>query len=88
MRLSGGGCYEIAGAQVRRVADGPAEAVGLARWQERQADLWAESATIAHEYHSLSAEENALWNAMWKELEAIKAVIALLEGGSAVPTAP
>lgn len=88
MRLSAGGCYEITGTQLRRVADGPAEVGGLPRWKERQADLWVESATIAHEHHSLSAEEHALFSAMWRELEAITSAIALLEGGSAVPASP
>jgi hypothetical protein len=85
MRLSAGGCYEIAGIQVRRVLSGPPEIVGLARWRERQADLWAESAAIAHEHHHLSAEEGALWNAMWKELDAIESEIARLEGETAGP---
>jgi hypothetical protein len=88
MRLSAGGCYEIAGIQVRRAMDGPPETIGLARWQERQADLWAESATIAHVHRHLTAEENGLWNAMWKELEAIAAAITRLDGEAPAPPAP
>lgn len=80
MRRSAGGCYEIAGMQVRRVNDGPAETVALARWRERQADLWRESATIAHVHRHMTAEESGLWHAMWEELQAVNAAIARLEG--------
>ena len=38
MRRTIGGCYDIDGIEVRRVADGPTENVALARWRERQAD--------------------------------------------------
>jgi hypothetical protein len=88
MRLSAGGCYEIAGIEVRRVTDGPPETVSLARWRERQADLWAESATIAHVHHRLTAEENGLWTAIGKELRVIKAAVARLEGDAPVPSSP
>jgi hypothetical protein len=88
MRLSAGGCYRIEGIEVRRVADDPAERVGLARWRERQEDLWAESSTIAHENRSLTAQECALWHAMWRELEVIKATIVVLESDAPPPAAP
>ncbi len=79
MRRTAGGCYEIAGTQVQRVPDSPAATIGLPRWRERQADLWAESATIAHVHHHLTAEESGLWFAMWKELQSVNAEIAHLE---------
>jgi hypothetical protein len=60
--------------------DGPAETVALARWRERQADLWAESAAVAHLHHHLTAQESGLWHALWKELQAVNAAIARLEG--------
>jgi hypothetical protein len=60
--------------------DGPTETVALPRWRERQADLWAESATVAHLHHHLTAEESGLWHAMWTELQAVNAAIARLEG--------
>jgi hypothetical protein len=80
MRRSVGGCYDIGGMEVRRVLDGPAESVALPRWRERQADLWAESATVSHQHHHLTAEESGLWHAMWKELQTVNAAIARLEG--------
>jgi hypothetical protein len=80
MRRSAGGCYDIGGIQVRRVMDGPTETVALPRWRARQADLWAESSTIAHVHHHLTAEERGLWHAMWTELQAVNAAIARLEG--------
>jgi hypothetical protein len=80
MRRSAGGCYDIGGTEVHRVLDGPTETVALARWRERQADLWAESATVAHLHHHLTAEESGLWHAMWKELQAVNAAILRLEG--------
>ena len=79
MRRSAGGCYEISGIGLRRVMDGPAETVGLARWRERQADLWAESGTIAHVHRHMTAEESGLWHAMWEELQAVNAAVARLE---------
>jgi hypothetical protein len=83
MRRSSGGCYEITGIRVRRVMDGPGENVALARWRERQADLWAESGTIAHVHRHMTAEESGLWHAMWEELQAVNAAIARLEGAAA-----
>jgi hypothetical protein len=80
MRRSGGGCYDVDGVKVTPVLDGAAEGVSLARWRERQADLWAESATVAHLHHHLTAEESGLWHAMWKELQAVNAEILRLEG--------
>jgi hypothetical protein len=81
MRRSVGGCYEIAGIHLRRLMNGPAENVALARWRERQADLWAESSTIAHVHRHMTAEESGLWHAMWDELQAVDAAITRLEGG-------
>ena len=80
MRRSVGGCYEISGIQLRRLKDGPAEPVALAQWRERQADLWAESATIAHLNRHMTAEESGLWRAMWEELRTVDAEVARLEG--------
>jgi len=79
MRRSAGGCYEIAGTQVHRVMDGPTETVALARWRERQADLWGESGRVAHLHHHLTAEESGLWHAMFRELQEVDATIARLE---------
>jgi len=79
MRRSAGGCYEISGIEVRRVGDGALDLAGLPRWRERQADLWAESSTIAHLHHHLTAEESGLWHAMWQELQVVNAAIARLE---------
>jgi len=84
MRLSAGNCYEIDGTKVRRVMDGQPEAVGLERWRERQADLWGESATIAHARRSLTVEETRVLHAIWRELEAVDAAIAALEHGAPV----
>ena len=80
MRRTAGGCYDIDAALVRRVADGPGEIGGLARWRERQADLWGESEAIAHVHRHMTAEESGLWHAMWKELQSVNAAIARLEG--------
>jgi hypothetical protein len=80
MRRSGGGCYEIAGAGLRRVTDGPAEPVALERWRERQSDLWTESGTLAHVDRHMTAEESGLWHAMWTELQVVDAEIERLEG--------
>ena len=86
MRRTIGGCYDIDGIEVRRVADGPTENVALARWRERQADLWAESSTVAHVHRHLTAEESGLWHGMWKELQAVNAAIAGLEGNPPDPS--
>jgi len=90
MRRSAGGCYDIEGAQVRRVRDGPPETVDLSRWRERQSDLWAESATIAHAHRHLTVEETRVWHAMWRELQEVDAAVARLEGDAppAPPSAP
>lgn len=77
MRLSEGKCYEIAGAMLRRVPLGPLET--LATWRDRRADLWAESSVIAHVQHTWTAEENGLWNAMSRELNAVDQRIKQLE---------
>ncbi len=79
MRRSRGGCYEITGIVVRRAGDVPGGEVALARWRERQADLWAESSTIAHLHHHLTAEESGLWHAMWRELQEVNAAVVRLE---------
>ena len=80
MRRTAGGCYDVNGITVQRVADGPTETVPLTRWRERQADLWGESAAIAHLHHHLTAEESGLWTAMWRELQAVDGEIARLVG--------
>ena len=82
MRRSAGGCYDIDRIEVHRVGDGPTETVALARWRERQADLWAESASVAHLHRHLTAEESGLWHAMWAELQVVNAAIASLESNS------
>ena len=76
MRLSEGGCYEITGTTLRRVTDRPSGPEDAARWRERRADLWAESSAIAHVQHTMTVEENGLWNAMQKELEGIDVTLA------------
>jgi hypothetical protein len=80
MRYSAGGCYLIAGTEVKRVMDGPPEAVTAARWRERQRDLWAESSTIIHLDHRLTLEEIRLLETMREELQAIEVAVARLEG--------
>jgi hypothetical protein len=85
MRLSAGGYYQIAGAGVKRVTSDRAGPVGLAIWRARYADLWAESSTIVHEERSLTAEECGLCNAMWREMDVIRAAILSLERAPAVP---
>ena len=89
MRRSAGGCYEIAGIRLSRVEDTPLvpEAAALARWRERQVDLWAESSTIAHVHRHMTAEESGLWHAMWEELQAVQAAIARLESPIEQPAA-
>jgi len=87
MRVSAGGFYEIAGTDVRPATNGPLGPVTLKRWRERQADLWTESATIAHAHRPLTAEDAGLWHAMWRELETIGAAIARLEDPARVPPA-
>lgn len=79
MRLSAGKCYEITGTVLRRVPPGPSEGDKAATWYDRQADLRAEASLIAHVYHTLTAEENGLWNAMDRELDDVNATIAHLE---------
>jgi hypothetical protein len=83
MRLSAGGCYEIAGRQVRRLGDGPSGTVMLSAWRGRQADLQAESVAIAHMDRHLTNEEIGLWNAMATELDAVQAAIEHLGGDGA-----
>lgn len=78
MRRSAGGCYEISGIRLSRLKE-TAEPAALARWRERQADLWAESATLAHVHHHMTAEESGLWRAMWEELQTVDAEVARLE---------
>ncbi|MGE5358048.1 MAG: hypothetical protein ACM3NQ_03460 [Bacteroidales bacterium] len=82
MRLSSGGCYEISGTVVRPVADAPSVAGTLARRGERRADLWAESVAIAQVYHTLTAEENGLFNAIQREIKALDADVPRGETGS------
>ena len=79
MRLSAGKCYEIAGTVLRRVPPGLSKDDTAATWYDRQADLRAEASLIAHVHHTLTAEENGLWNAMDRELDAVNATIAQLE---------
>jgi hypothetical protein len=74
MRLSAGGCYEISGTMVRPVINAASAGDTVARRRERRADLWAESAAIAHVHHTLTAEENGLWNAIQNEVEALDAM--------------
>ena len=60
MRLTAGGCYEIEGAELRRVsnvAPGPGAADS---WRDRQADLWTESSALIHVHHPLTDEELGL----------------------------
>jgi len=79
MRMSGGGCYEIAGTVLRRVT-APLDGDTIAAWHDRQADLRAEASAIIHVHHTLTAEENGLWNAMRRELDAVNETITRLEG--------
>jgi hypothetical protein len=82
MRLSAGRCYEIAGTVLRRVTAGPLEGDTVATWHDRRADLRAEATAIVHVYHTLTAEENGLWNAMRTELDAVNGTITRLERGA------
>ncbi len=79
MRLSTGRCYEIAGTVLRRVTAAPLESDTMATWHDRRADLRAEASAIIHAHHTLTAEENGLWNAMSRELDAVNETIAHLE---------
>jgi hypothetical protein len=78
MRLSGGGCYEIAGTVLRHVT-APRVGDTIATWHDRQADLRAEASAIIHVDHTLTAEENGLWNAMSRELDVVNETITRLE---------
>jgi hypothetical protein len=80
VRRSTGGCYDIDGTRITPVTLCPTDTVSLAQWRERQADLWAESASVAHLHHHLTAEESGLWHAMWAELQDVNAAILRLEG--------
>lgn len=79
MRLSTGRCYEIAGTVLRRVTAAPLESDTMATWYDRRADLQAEASAIIHVHHTLTAEENGLWNAMRRELDAVDETITHLE---------
>ena len=79
MRLSTGGCYEIAGTVLRRVTAAPLGGDTMATWHDRRADLRAEASAIIHAHHTLTAEENGLWNAMRRELDAVNQTITRLE---------
>lgn len=79
MRRSARGCYEISGTVVRRATGAASADDTLATWGERRADLWVESSAIAHVHHTLTAEENGLWNAIQRELEAVDGIILRLE---------
>jgi hypothetical protein len=83
MRLSAGRCYEIAGTVLRRVTAGPLEGDTVATWYDRRTDLRAEASAIVHVHHTLTAEENGLWNAMQTELGAVNGSITRLESGVA-----
>jgi hypothetical protein len=78
MRLSAGKCYEIAGTVLRRLRVGPLGDEAAATWRARRADLQAEASVIAHVEHTWTADENALWNAMSRELRAVDETIARL----------
>jgi hypothetical protein len=85
MRLSAGGWYEINGAVLRRVSEvspGPKAGDG---WRDRQADLWAESSTLIHVDHSLTAQELGLWGAMQKELGQISRVLVGIDRDAMTP---
>jgi len=79
VRLSTGGCYEIAGTVLRRVTAAPFEGDTMTTWHDRRADLRAEASAIIHVHHTLTAEENGLWNAMRRELDAVNETITQLE---------
>jgi hypothetical protein len=79
MRLSTGRWYEIAGMVLRRVTAAPLEGDTMATWHDRRADLRAEASAIIHVHHTLTAEENGLWNAMRRELDAVNETITRLE---------
>jgi hypothetical protein len=79
MRLSAGKCHEIAGTVLRQVPIGPSEDDAVATWYDRRADLRAEASVIAHVHHTLTAEENGLWNAMRRELDAVNETITHVE---------
>lgn len=51
----------------------------MATWHERQSDLRAEASAIIHVDHTLTAEENGLWNAVRRELDAVNGTITRLE---------
>jgi hypothetical protein len=78
MRLSAGGCYEIDGTVLRRVPAGPSQDDAVATWHGRRVDLEAEASAIAHVHHTWTSEENGLWHAMKRELDAVAATIARL----------
>jgi len=63
---------------LRRVT-APRDGDTIAAWRDRQADLRAEASAIIHVHHTLTAEENGLWNAMSRELDAVNETIAHLE---------
>jgi hypothetical protein len=79
MRVSAGGCYEIAGTTLQRVEVGAQAENTIAKWLERRTDLLIESLAIGHVHHTLTAEENALWNAIQRELDTAREVVARLE---------
>jgi hypothetical protein len=62
--------------RLRRVTAGRLEGDTAATWRERQADLRSEAGTIAHVHHTLTAEENGLWNAMQNELDEVTETVA------------
>jgi hypothetical protein len=65
---------------LRRVTAAPLEDDTTATWHDRRADLRAESSAIIHANHTLTAEENGLWNAMRRELDAVNETITRLGG--------
>ena len=79
MRLSTGGCYEIAGTVLRRVTAAPLAGDPMTTWRDRCVDLRAEASAIIHAHHTLTAEENGLWNAMRRELDVVEETITRLE---------
>jgi hypothetical protein len=79
MRVSRGGCYEIAGTALQRVEEGSDAETTIAKWLERRADLLIESLAIGQVHHTLTNEENLLWNAIQRELDTAREVIARLE---------
>lgn len=76
MRLSAAGFYEINGTALRVVSDVSPGPGAAASWRDRQADLSAESSTLMHVHHMLTAEELGLWGAIQRELDRIRRILS------------